>query len=138
MVEDTVQRQPITINRQNPALIVLSAKTQERLKVLAQQLVTYIDEQHLCDADMADMAYTLQVGREAPSPVSEDFSLFSSMAPGAYFLVGAALDDGRPMRFAHNAEFDLDERFLPIAAAILAEIARQYLLSQLPKVTGRL
>jgi len=82
--------------------------------------------------------FGLRVGREAPSPVSEDFSLFSSMAPGAYFLVGAALDDGRPMRFAHNAEFDLDERFLPIAAAMLAEVARQYLLSQLPAVTGRL
>jgi amidohydrolase len=83
-------------------------------------------------------AFGFRVGREVPSPVSEDFSLFSSMAPGAYFLVGAALDDGRPMRFAHNAEFDLDERFLPIAAALLAEIARQYLLSQVPVVTGRL
>jgi amidohydrolase len=80
----------------------------------------------------------LQVGQEAPSPVSEDFSLFSSLAPGVYFLVGAALDDGRPMRFAHNAEFDLDERFLPIAAAMLAEIARQYLLSRMPVVAGRL
>jgi amidohydrolase len=79
-----------------------------------------------------------QVGQEAPSPVSEDFSLFSSMAPGVYFLVGAALEDGRPMRFAHNAEFDLDERFLPIAAAMLAETARQYLLSRLPVVAGRL
>jgi amidohydrolase len=55
-------------------------------------------------------------------------SLFSSLAPGVYFLVGAALDDGRPMRQAHNAQFDLDERFLSIAAAMFAEIARQYLL----------
>lgn len=67
------------------------------------------------------------VDEEKPSPVSEDFSLFSSLAPGVYFLVGAALDDGRPMRFAHNAQFDLDERFLPIAAAMFAEIARLYL-----------
>jgi amidohydrolase len=96
------------------------------------------------DPDMTDLvrrvaeAFGFRVGREVPSPVSEDFSLFSSMAPGAYFLVGAALDDGRPMRFAHNAEFDLDERFLPMAAALLAEIARQYLLAQLPVVAGRL
>ena len=69
-----------------------------------------------------------QVGEEKPSPVSEDFSLFSSLAPGVYFLVGAALDDGRPMRHAHNAQFDLDERFLSIAAAMFAETARQYLL----------
>jgi amidohydrolase len=69
-----------------------------------------------------------QVGEEKPSPVSEDFSLFSSLAPGVYFLVGAALDDGRPMRHAHNTEFDLDESFLPLAAAMFAEIARLYLL----------
>jgi len=69
----------------------------------------------------------LQVGEEKPSPVSEDFSLLSTLAPGAYFLVGAGLDDGNPERHAHNATFDLDERFLPIAAAMLAESARQYL-----------
>lgn len=96
------------------------------------------------DVEMTDLVchvaegLGLRLGRETPSPVSEDFSLFSSMAPGVYFLVGAALEDGRPMRFAHNAEFDLDERFLPIAAGMLAEIARQYLLSRLPAVSGRL
>jgi len=69
-----------------------------------------------------------QVGEEKPSPVSEDFAVFSSMAPAVYFLVGAALDDGRPMRYQHNAQFDLDETFMPIGAAMLAEIARLYLL----------
>jgi len=70
----------------------------------------------------------MEVGDEKPSPVSEDFSLLSSLAPGAYFLVGAALDDGAPQRHTHNATYDIDERFLPIAAAMLAESARQYLL----------
>jgi amidohydrolase len=74
----------------------------------------------------------LVVGEEKPSPVSEDFAVFSSVAPGVYFLVGAALEDGRPMRHAHNAEFDLDERVLPIGAALLAEIARIYLLGAAP------
>ena len=78
------------------------------------------------------LGFGFQVGKEDPSPVSEDFSLFSSLVPGVYFLVGAALEDGRPMRHAHNAEFDLDERFLPIAAAMYAETARQYLLSAAP------
>jgi metal-dependent amidase/aminoacylase/carboxypeptidase family protein len=73
------------------------------------------------------LGFGFQVGEEKPSPVSEDFSLYSSMAPGVYFLAGAALDDGRPMRHAHNAQFDLDERVLPIGAALFAEIARQYL-----------
>lgn len=70
----------------------------------------------------------LQVGEEKPTLVSEDFSVLSSLAPSAYFLVGAALNDGRPMRYAHNSHFDLDERFIPIAAAMFAETARQYLL----------
>ena len=72
--------------------------------------------------------FGFDLGEEKPSPVSEDFSLYSSLAPSCYFLVGAALDDGRPARFAHNAEYDLDERVLPIAAAMHAEIARRYLL----------
>lgn len=76
----------------------------------------------------AALGFGFQIGEEKPSPVSEDFSILSSLAPGAYFLVGAALNDGRPMRHAHNAQFDLDERFLPIAAAMYAETARQYLL----------
>lgn len=79
--------------------------------------------------DVAE-AFGFLVGEEKPSPVSEDFALFSSTAPGVYFLVGAALDDGRPMRFAHNAEFDLDEQFMPIAAAMLAETASEYLRRQ--------
>ncbi len=74
------------------------------------------------------LGFGFEIGEEKPSPVSEDFSLLSSLAPGVYFLVGAMLEDGRPMRHAHNAEFDLDERFLPIAAAMYAEAARQYLL----------
>ena len=73
-----------------------------------------------------------QVGQEKPSLVSEDFSLLSRLAPSAYFLVGAKLDDGRPARYAHNAQFDLDERFIPIAAAMFAETARQYLLQAGP------
>jgi amidohydrolase len=74
------------------------------------------------------LGFGFQVGEEKPSPVSEDFSLFSNLAPGVYFLAGAALEDGRPMRHAHNAQYDLDESFLPIGAAMLAEIARHYLL----------
>ena len=74
----------------------------------------------------------LSVDSEKPSPVSEDFSLLSSLAPGAYFLVGASRNDG-VARHAHNAAYDLDERFLPIAAAMLAETARQYLLQGTPR-----
>ncbi|AOY76260.1 SDR family NAD(P)-dependent oxidoreductase [Clostridium formicaceticum] len=56
---------PITITPQNPAIIVLSAKNEERLQEQAQQLLKAIQEQQFTDNDLADMAYTLQIGREA-------------------------------------------------------------------------
>lgn len=48
-----------------PALIVLSAKNEDRLKERARQLLTAIDSRDLGDEDLLDVAYTLQVGREA-------------------------------------------------------------------------
>ena len=55
---------PIGINGQNPAIIVLSAKNKERLKEQAKQLLNEIEAKQISDADLADIAYTLQVGRE--------------------------------------------------------------------------
>jgi polyketide synthase PksN len=48
-----------------PALVVLSAKNAERLREQAQQLHDAIAQQGWGDAVLADLAYTLQVGREA-------------------------------------------------------------------------
>ena len=56
---------PMMITPQNPAIIALSAKNEDRLQVQVHQLLIAIEEQHLGDAHLADMAYTLQVGREA-------------------------------------------------------------------------
>src|SRR5437764_8198706 len=49
-----------------PVIIVLSARTEERLQERVQQLLTWIHEQ-MCDEarSLRDLAYTLQVGREA-------------------------------------------------------------------------
>ena len=55
----------ITVDAQHPVLIVLSAKTQEQLRQQAQNLLTYIDYHALSDSDLGNIAYTLQVGREA-------------------------------------------------------------------------
>jgi acyl transferase domain-containing protein len=44
---------------------VLSAKNEERLKQQAEQLLSAIAQRPLGDSDLADVAYTLQVGREA-------------------------------------------------------------------------
>jgi len=53
------------VNALRPALLVLSAKNEERLKAQAGQLVAAIGRRALGDEDLADVAYTLQVGREA-------------------------------------------------------------------------
>ncbi|MBN4053213.1 SDR family NAD(P)-dependent oxidoreductase, partial [bacterium AH-315-L15] len=48
-----------------PKIIVLSAKNEEQLREQVQQLLAAIQEQEFSDAILSDMAYTLQVGREA-------------------------------------------------------------------------
>jgi polyketide synthase PksN len=50
---------------QNQVIIVLSAKNKERLQIKAQQLLAAIQEQQFSNDSLADIAYTLQVGREA-------------------------------------------------------------------------
>ncbi|WP_155985414.1 type I polyketide synthase, partial [Paenibacillus maysiensis] len=58
-------RTPVEVTPQNPAMIVLSAKNEERLQELAARLLHAIETQPFTDADLADIAYTLQIGREA-------------------------------------------------------------------------
>ncbi|OMG71011.1 SDR family NAD(P)-dependent oxidoreductase [Burkholderia ubonensis] len=48
-----------------PVLIVLSARNDERLRERARQLLDAIERQGLGQADLADLAYTLQAGRDA-------------------------------------------------------------------------
>jgi amidohydrolase len=57
---------------------------------------------------------------------AEDFSYMAQQAPGAMLMLGAAIDDG-VLRPHHTPIFDIDERCLPIGAAILAETAARYL-----------
>jgi polyketide synthase PksM len=49
----------------HPAIIVLSAKDEERLQARAQQLLDTLEKAAFKDEELADIAYTLQVGREA-------------------------------------------------------------------------
>ncbi|OMG71010.1 type I polyketide synthase, partial [Burkholderia ubonensis] len=48
-----------------PALVVLSARNGERLRARVRQLVEALEQGAITDANLADAAYTLQVGREA-------------------------------------------------------------------------
>ena len=50
---------------------------------------------------------------------AEDFGYFSTLAPGAMFRLGCQLGDKE--RKGHSPTFDIDERCLPIGAAVLAE-----------------
>ena len=56
-----------------------------------------------------------------PEMGAEDFGAFSELAPGAMFMLGARIEGDE--RKAHNPRFDIDERCLPVGAAILAEAA---------------
>jgi amidohydrolase len=76
------------------------------------------------------------LGREQVKPRekgmgAEDFAVLSSLAPGAMFRLGCRID--RDERKPHNPNFDLDERCLPIGAAILAESALRYLRGQVDR-----
>jgi amidohydrolase len=59
---------------------------------------------------------------------AEDFGCFSEVAPGAMFVLGTRIENDE--RFGHNPRFDIDERALPIGAAVLAESALRFLRSK--------
>lgn len=56
---------PLPTAAWNPVIILLSAKDETRLREQAQRLLAAIRAGQFSDNDLADMAYTLQVGREA-------------------------------------------------------------------------
>ncbi|MDC0760182.1 SDR family NAD(P)-dependent oxidoreductase [Brevibacillus sp. AG] len=59
-------RQPeSSIQPQQPNMIVLSAKNEERLFAQVNRLLKAIKEEAFTDAQLTDVAFTLQVGREA-------------------------------------------------------------------------
>ena len=81
------------------------------------------------DAEVADLvrqvatdllgAGHIQSAREEMG--AEDFGAFSELAPGAMFMLGCQIE-GDQRRF-HDPHFDINERCLPMGAAILAEAA---------------
>jgi amidohydrolase len=64
---------------------------------------------------------------EAPLEMGgEDFSYFAEKIPGCFFFLGGA-PPGKPKPRHHHPLFDVDERCLPLGAALLAEIATRFL-----------
>jgi amidohydrolase len=62
---------------------------------------------------------------------AEDFAYIAQKVRGAMFFLGGALDDGREHNH-HTSTFDVDERALPVGAAVLAETARRFVCGELP------
>ncbi|HET8846629.1 MAG TPA: beta-ketoacyl synthase N-terminal-like domain-containing protein, partial [Ktedonobacteraceae bacterium] len=69
IIEEYIPVQPLreqeASSPQRPYLIVLSARNEERLAERAQQLLAALREGQFVEEDLPDIAYTLQVGREA-------------------------------------------------------------------------
>jgi len=63
-----------------------------------------------------------------PGMGAEDFGLLASLAPGAMFSLGTKGES--ELGEGHSSTFDIDERALPIGAAILAEATRRYLVGE--------
>ena len=63
-----------------------------------------------------------------PGMGAEDFGLLASLAPGAMFSLGTKGES--ELGEGHSSTFDIDERALPIGAAILAEATRCYLVGE--------
>jgi polyketide synthase PksN len=65
ILEEYVDGRTFHAAAQQAAIVVLSARNAERLRLRIEQLLTAIARPGLTDSDLRDLAYTLQVGREA-------------------------------------------------------------------------
>lgn len=77
----------------------------------------------------ADLIGADAIDRTRAGMGAEDFAYMTQKAPGAMFTLGAAVGDMQ--RAHHTPVFDIDERTLPVGAAILAETARRFLAGEL-------
>jgi amidohydrolase len=73
----------------------------------------------------ADVLGTEHVKPPQKGMGAEDFGFFCSLAPGAMFSLGCRIEEDE--RRHHSPQFDVDERCLPVGAAILAETALRLL-----------
>jgi amidohydrolase len=82
------------------------------------------------DQIATEMVGANMIERNRAGMGAEDFAYMTRKAPGMMFGLGAALSDGIS-RGHHTPIFDIDEKALPLGAAILAETARRYLSGEL-------
>ncbi|HNV68755.1 MAG TPA: M20 family metallopeptidase [Candidatus Ozemobacteraceae bacterium] len=75
---------------------------------------------------LADLLEPGLVHHEPMGMGGEDFAYYCEKVPGVFAMIGAAIADGK-LRPHHTPVFDIDERILPLGAAILAESALRFL-----------
>ena len=63
-ITENKERQAEDPATENPTIIVLSARNEERLREKAKDLLAAIEREGYGDDRLADIAYTLQAGRE--------------------------------------------------------------------------
>ena len=78
---------------------------------------------------------SVRITHQAFGRGGEDFAYVTQQLPGAMFFLGCSLDDG-VNRDLHTPQFDIDERSLPLGAAILANAAIGFLTKPGKHVEG--
>lgn len=63
VIEEYIPREPYAAISQRPGIFILSAKNEERLKIQAVELLAALNKKEYDDRLLADIAYTLQAGR---------------------------------------------------------------------------
>jgi amidohydrolase len=82
------------------------------------------------DQIATEMVGANMIERNRAGMGAEDFAYMTRKAPGMMFGLGASVGDS-VYRAHHTPIFDIDEKALPLGAAILAETARRYLSGEL-------
>jgi acyl transferase domain-containing protein len=85
----TAEQPGIAITPVRPAIVVLSAKNEERLKERVQQILGALDSNAFEATALANIAYTLQVGREA---MEERLAVLAASCHELREKLGAYLD----------------------------------------------
>lgn len=91
--------------------------------------IPVVNDARMCDLVRrvgSDLLGADNVHEAALEMGGEDFSYFAKEAPGCFFMIGGATP-GEPPRRHHHPNFDVDERCLPLGAALLAETAMRFL-----------
>jgi amidohydrolase len=88
-------------------------------------LLNPVDLADFCQQTASHVLGTENVLPHDPSMVGDDFAIYQEHVPGVFFLLGVGNDTyNRPL---HSSNFMIDEKSLPVGAAVMAQLAIDYL-----------